>query len=101
MPSAVKDLSTLASTLELNLSNYPNAREGAFQYIAGTGTVLLEGTLQVSGAGTWFTLIDFEGNAIAGLTGVGVTRFPISGYARIRGRNTSGGAANLSALGFS
>lgn len=107
MPQATKDLSGIGSILELRVNSSVGldghgSMVGSFHYIAGTGTILLEGTLNDSDPGVWFTLVDFAVPpvALAAVAAPGLVTFPIRGYNRIRARNTVGGVGNSSALGF-
>jgi hypothetical protein len=103
MPSAIKDLSLLNSSIELMIDSGTLGRSvtrGSFQYIQGTGTITLQATLQVTNPAVWFDIVNDLGVDIDPITSVGVTNFPLAGYVRIRAINTTGGSGNLSGLGF-
>lgn len=109
MASAVKDLTALASVLEMSCgSDAANdghgSQFGSAVYVQGTGTIVLEGTHFSTDPAVWFPLVDLASPPvpIPALTAadIGVPKFfRTSGLKRIRARNTVVGVGNLFALG--
>lgn len=109
MASVVKDLSVLASVLEMSCasdaaSDGHGSQFGSAHYISGTGTIILEGTHFSTDPAVWAPLVDLANPpvAIPALTAadIGVLKFfRTSGLKRIRARNSVVGVANRFGLG--
>lgn len=109
MGQAVKALNNVGDTLVIDCTSKraisgEGSQFGSAEYVAGTGTILLEGTMMETDPAVWFTLVDLAQPpvAIPALTAVDIGApkfFRTSGYNRVRARNTVGGAGNLFGLG--
>lgn len=109
MGQAVKDLSVIGTTLVIDCTSKKAidgeaSQLGTAEYIQGTGTVVLEGTMMETDPAVWFPLVDLAQPpvAIPALTAadIGAPKFfRVSGLNRVRARTTVGGAGNLFGLG--
>lgn len=107
MPSAVKDLTALDSTLELKCDSTigldgHGSSTATSQYLSGAGTIQIEATTQVTDPAVWIIPPQKSVNPVAASpaqAAVGVVLADIGGFARVRLRKTVGAASLVAGLG--